>query len=67
MKIGSALRRALLAGIVAALAMTAPAIAQNIRGSATGPTAAKGYDHPDQFIHLTRLPLLDSMQDTERR
>lgn len=26
------------------------AIAQNTRGSATGPTTAKGYDHPGQYI-----------------
>src|SRR5690348_7544550 len=61
MKIGSALRRALLAGVAAAVAMTAPAIAQNIRGSATGPTAAKGYDHPDQFIHLKPVKPADNM------
>src|SRR5262245_3094015 len=42
-------------GFVMALAVWAaaiPASAQNIRGSTTGPTTARGYDHPDQFIHL---------------
>jgi arylsulfatase A-like enzyme len=61
MKIGSALRRVLLAGVAVVVAMTAPAIAQNVRGSATGPTTAKGYDHPDQFIHLTPVKPADNM------
>jgi len=42
----------LLAIVASATVAGSPAIAQNIRGSATGPTTAKGYDHPDQFIHL---------------
>jgi hypothetical protein len=41
--------------------MTAPAIAQNVRGSATSPTTARGYDHPDQFIHLTPVKPVDNM------
>ncbi len=53
MKIASALRCSLLAGVAAIAMMTTPVIAQNIRGSATGPTTARGYDHPDQFLHLT--------------
>jgi len=61
MKISSALRHTLLAGIAAVVAMTAPAIAQNTRGSATGPTTAKGYDHPDQFIHLAPVKPADNM------
>jgi hypothetical protein len=61
MKIVCALRPTLLAGVAAFLAMTAPVIAQNIRGSATGPTTAKGYDHPDQFIHLTPVKPADNM------
>ncbi len=34
--------------------------AQNARGSATGPTA-KGYSHPDQFIHLQDVEPADNM------
>ena len=61
MKIVSALRPTLLAGVAAFLAMTAPVIAQNTRGSATGPTTAKGYDPPDQFIHLKPVKPTDNM------
>jgi arylsulfatase len=49
----------------AVLTMTAvaalPAEAQNIRGSATGPTTAKGYDHPDQYLHLKDVKPADNM------
>jgi len=34
--------------------------AQNTRGSATGPTTAKGYSHPDQFIHLQDVKPADN-------
>lgn len=37
------------------------AFGQNIRGSATGPTTAKGYSHPDQFIHLKDVNPADNM------
>jgi len=33
----------------------------NIRGSANGPLAAKGYSHPDQFIHLKSTKPADNM------
>ena len=33
----------------------------NIRGSANGPLAAKGYSHPDQFIHLKSVKPADNM------
>lgn len=33
----------------------------NPRGSATGPTTARGYDHPDQFIHLKDVKPADNM------
>ena len=50
-------------------------VAQNIRGSATGPTSAKGYDHPGQYIHLQDVKPADNMypvilhpeQDAEAR
>ena len=35
-----------------AAAASCAGIAQNIRGSATGPTTAKGYDHLGQYIHM---------------
>src|SRR5215471_7416413 len=39
--------------VVTALgALSGVALAQNPRGSAEGPTKARGYDHPDQFLHL---------------
>ncbi|WP_295443704.1 sulfatase-like hydrolase/transferase [uncultured Thiodictyon sp.] len=37
------------------------ALAPNPRGAATGPTTAKGYDHPDQFIHLKDVKPADNM------
>ncbi|MGY4455207.1 hypothetical protein ACVWZR_009867 [Bradyrhizobium sp. i1.3.1] len=54
---------ALVAGALglAALTMSSVSFAQNIRGSATGPTTAKGYDHPDQFIHLKPVKPADNM------
>jgi hypothetical protein len=53
------LTTALAAGAitVAAFSMSNAAIAQNIRGSATGPTSAPGYDHPGQYITLQMLRL----------
>ena len=50
-------------------------LAQNIRGSATGPTTAKGYDHPGQYLHLQDVKPADNMypvvqhpeQDAEAR
>src|SRR5215470_10919711 len=49
------------------------AVAQNARGSATGPTTAKGYDHPGQYLHVKDVKPADNMypvvqhpeQDTE--
>jgi hypothetical protein len=51
MKIVCALR-AFPADVAALVAMSGPAIGQNMRGSAAGPTTAKGYHYPDQFIPL---------------
>ena len=42
-------------------ALSGVALAQNPRGSAEGPTKAKGYDHPDQFLHLKDVKLADNM------
>lgn len=37
------------------------AIAENLRGSSTGPTSAPGYSHPDQFLHLKAVKPADNM------
>ena len=47
--------------ILAAFLWAVPAGAQNIRGSATGPTTAKGYSHPDQYIHMKDVKPADNM------
>ena len=36
--------------------------AENLRGATTGPTSAKGYDHPNQYIHLQPTKLADNME-----
>ena len=52
-------------GLMATLAITmasnTPASAQNPRGTATGPTTARGYDHPDQFMHLKDVKPTENM------
>src|SRR5262245_52626830 len=45
----------------AATAAAAPDVAPNIRGSATGPTSAPGYNHPDQFIQVKDVKPADNM------
>ena len=35
--------------------------AANIRGTASGPTTAPGFSHPDQFVHLTDVKPADNM------
>ena len=47
--------------IVAAFSMSNAALAQNARGSATGPTSAPGYDHPGQYMHLKDVKPVDNM------
>lgn len=46
-----ACRRIQAAFAMFAVASSGIAFAQNIRGSATGPTTAKGYGHPGQYMH----------------
>src|SRR5262249_22222194 len=41
--------------------MSNAALAQNIRGSATGPTTAPGYDHPGQYITLQDVKPADNL------
>jgi arylsulfatase A-like enzyme len=40
----------------------APKGGGNPRGSMTGPTDAKGYDHPNQFLHLTPTQIAPNME-----
>ena len=46
---------------VLASTMVSSALAQNARGSSEGPTRARGYDHPDQFMHLKDVKPADNM------
>ena len=54
-----------IAAVLAAVLATGPAFADdpapNLRGASTGPTTAKGYDHPDQFIHVKDVKPADNM------
>jgi arylsulfatase len=50
-----------LLGILVSTLVALPAMAQNIRGSATGPTSAKGYSHPDQFLTVKDVQPADNM------
>ena len=45
---------------LAAVAASAPAAAQNIRGDASGPTSAPGFSHPEQYIHLKDVKISTS-------
>jgi arylsulfatase A-like enzyme len=56
---------AVLAAVV--LVASGTAIAQNIRGSATGPTTAKGYDHPEQSMTLKDVKPADNMYPVLQR
>jgi arylsulfatase len=38
-----------------------PASAENIRGTATGPTTAPGFSHPEQYMHLQDVKPADNM------
>ncbi|MBZ0167940.1 MAG: sulfatase-like hydrolase/transferase [Kofleriaceae bacterium] len=50
--------------VAAALAMPLqPAAAQDItRGTTTGQTTAKGFDHPNQFLHMQPKQIADNME-----
>ena len=56
---------AVLAAVV--LVASGSAIAQNIRGDATGPTKAKGYSHPEQSLHLKDVKPADNMYPVIQR
>jgi hypothetical protein len=50
-----------ISSCAAMMVASAPVLAQNPRGSATGPTTARGYDHPDQFMHLKDVKPAENM------
>lgn len=43
------------------VSLSSPALAENIRGAATGPTTAPGFSHPEQYIHLKDVKPADNM------
>ena len=43
------------------LLAASPGLAENIRGAATGPTTAPGFNHPEQYIHLQDVKPADNM------
>lgn len=48
---------------LALLLWAAPSPAEeNIRGAATGPTTAKGYNHPNQYIHMAPTAVAPNME-----
>ena len=53
-------------GVATALFVTTTtaslAVAENPRGASTGPTDAKGYDHPNQYIHMAPKAIADNME-----
>ena len=49
-------------GAVLGASLSSPALAENIRGAATGPTTAPGFSHPDQFMHLKDVKPADNME-----
>jgi arylsulfatase len=51
----------LTAAVIAAIGSRSAAMAQNIRGSATGPSTARGYDHPGQYLHTQDVEPADNM------
>ena len=60
------LARILAMGAFAALTLALPAGwaqgADITRGSVTGQTTAKGYDHPNQYLHIRPVPIAPNME-----
>ncbi|MBM3536041.1 MAG: arylsulfatase [Alphaproteobacteria bacterium] len=52
---------AVFAGALLSLAAVGPAVAENIRGAATGPTKAPGFSHPEQYMHVQDVKPADNM------
>lgn len=51
----------LFLGIACFLWLPAASLAQNARGSATGPTTAKGHNHPDQYAEIEDVKPAENM------
>jgi arylsulfatase len=49
------------AGLAALLLAPTTGLAQNVRGASTGPTTARGFSHPDQYLHLKDVKPADNM------
>jgi hypothetical protein len=65
-RVKAALWASSLAGLaagamMAAVSLSSSALAENIRGAATGPTTAPGFSHPEQNIHLKDMKPADNM------
>jgi arylsulfatase len=50
-----------IAAMISILGISSALPAQNARGSATGPTSAKGFDHPGQYLHMQDVKPADNM------
>ncbi|OLN29996.1 Arylsulfatase [Desulfovibrio sp. DV] len=48
--------------LVCLLLASGAALAENRRGTSTGPTTAKGYSHPDQYLHLPAVNIADNFE-----
>jgi len=54
-------RRSFAACLVSLLLAPSAGSAQNVRGASTGPTTARGFSHPDQYLHLQDRKPADNM------
>lgn len=50
------------AAFACVLLFAAAAWAENTRGTSTGPATAKGFSHPDQYIHVQSVKIADNME-----
>ena len=55
------IRRSFAACLVSLLLAPSTGSAQNVRGASTGPTTARGFSHPDQYLHLQDRKPADNM------
>lgn len=54
---------ALVAAMIVGFPASSPVRAEDItRGSVTGQTAAKGYDHPGQYLHVLPVTIAENME-----
>ncbi|BEQ13808.1 sulfatase-like hydrolase/transferase [Desulfoferula mesophila] len=52
----------LMAAMILCLPSAAPRAADITRGSVTGQATAKGYDHPNQYLHIRPVPIAPNME-----